>query len=243
MALDIDQLLADGSQAKVSLGLKGGGGTVAKWESWISEDLGVSVSTNYSALFEDTLDTAQEALNKVQLLASGTGLLEKARELGASFESARTPANLTYTWTSSERPSFTANLVFITTRDDPSNMAGQGNPQEKAVSLAALCLPGLPEGAGTGSLYQRPAGYQPDLLQSLVRSPAGTFTLSIGDWFEAPGLVLMSAEVSVSQQRMSNGWPLYAEVAATLEPYRMVSDAELASYFKINPVSIPSRRQ
>ena len=231
--LDIEKLL-ENPAARVTLrhntGEKQEGNT---WKSWIQGGFQVGLSASYTAPFEDMLEGITSLINKQEIL-SGGGISDFAESaLGFDLESARTPSQYTYTWTTSDRPSFSVPLVFITTSLDNTQ---QGNPQAQAVSLAKLCLPGL-EG-GNSPTFTRPAGYTPTnkKTKGIIKQPPGTFTLNIGNWFSASGLVLLSAEIELSQQRMSNGWPLYAEVSVTLEPFRLISAEEFEGYFYIGNV-------
>ena len=223
VSLDIDKLL-ESPQARVQLSH---GSRQRPWVSWMRSDMSVSVSADYDAPFESMLEGLTASVGKADILTQG-GLAEWAESIGTKIDTARTPAAFANTWTSSERPVFSADLVFLSTKSID-------RPQDEAIALAAMCLPGITSGAAP--TFTRPAGYRAGAVSGRYgeRSPPGTFTLSLGNWFSAPGLILTQAEVTLSQQRMANGQPLYAEVSATLEPWRMISDEEFTQFFIIGP--------
>ena len=218
-ALDIENLI-NHPHASVRLALQGGSRT---WRSWLSGDFDMGTAATYSSPFEDMLEGLTENLGKVDVLSEGK--LSEATD--SFFETARIPKNLTHTWVSSERPTFDVTMAFVTLGES------QPNPQEEVTSLAALALPGIGGGGrGTaGATFTRPAGYRPEQNAS----PPGTFTLKIGEWFEAKGLVLTAVQITLSQQRVIlNGGtrPLYAEAQVSLEPFRMISADEFQEYFR-----------
>lgn len=229
--LDIDALRRN-QQARVRLTLQSSVGYgKTEWISFVQDDFQVGVSADFSAPFEDFLESTSQLIGKVDVATKGK-LAEVAESLGANIESARTRENTTYTWISSERPSFSVPLVFLAT--DPRQ-----TPQYEAVSLAKLCMPRIQEDSANPTLL-RPAGYRSG-GQGSGNAPDGTFTLEIGNWFEASGLVLRDAQLSLSAQRTANGQPLYAEVQATLEPYRLVSEQEFEQYFRIGALRAARR--
>lgn len=56
--------------------------------------------------------------------------------------------------------------------------------------------------------------------------------LSIGNWFEASGLLCTSVNPSLSTITDDNGKPLFVKVDFTFESYRKLTAEELASFFK-----------
>lgn len=228
ISLDIEELL-NNPHASIRIKHYQRSGRFTEWRSWIQEDFQISLASNYSAPFEDMLESATQRIGQGDIITQG-GFTEFFEEnFNLNIESGRTPQAFTYTWSSSERPSFSVPMVFVTTSIDNNP---QGNPQAAAARLAALCLPGLED-----ATFTRPGGYTPGPKGSGAdRSPGGTFSLEIGTWFRAPGLVLLSADMTVSQQRMSNGWPLYAEVTANFEPYRLISEEEFLNFFTVSGV-------
>lgn len=197
-----------------------------QWESWVQEDFQVGVSADFSAPFEDFLEDYSRNIGQAKVLgamASDTNVPFADKLQSINIDSARTTQMVTYTWVASDRPSFNATLVFISaSRSDV--------PQYEVVSLAKLTQPRV-EGVDT---MQAPAGYRAGgRRRGGTGAPDGTFTLEIGNWFEASGLVLRDAQMVISPQRMSNSQPLYAEVAVTLEPYRLIDEREFESYFRI----------
>ena len=186
--------------------------------SWITGDFQINLSAAYTAPFEDVLETAQEWIGKATIIGGEVELADTVRE---RLESARTRENTTYTWSNSDRPSFSVPLTFISVGDND-------RPQDLAMSLGALTQPGI-RGNGTNPTLQPPAGYR----ASLQDGTRGTFDLELGNWFKASELVLVDAPVTLSAQRMENNQPLYATVDVTLEPYRTISEEELLGYFMV----------
>jgi len=56
--------------------------------------------------------------------------------------------------------------------------------------------------------------------------------LSIGDWFEASGLLCTSANPTLSTITDDMGVPLFVKVDFTFQPYRKLTAEEFASFFK-----------
>ena len=215
------------------------------WESFISDDLAIAVSSDYSAPYEELGGNARNTWNKWTSAATQTaGSLgnaigwESLGEQTAGVAAKTSLRNYTQTilhWNSSERPTFSVNMQFPTWRP------GQNN-ERKAVELSSMPLPGI-TGFGSATVsMSRPAGYHG--IETGVTglgafragnynkvSVLGTWSLAIGDWFHARNLILTNTSLTESKIRTSDG-PLYITVQCELTPYKMVSWSEYMGWWK-----------
>lgn len=86
-------------------------------------------------------------------------------------------------------------------------------------AVAAPCYYGLKPDSNSSE-----AAYKP--------KPGTTYTLRIGNWFEAPQLLLDKMQVGFSREIAPNGKPLVMKLDATFRPYRNITYPEFAEYFK-----------
>jgi len=182
------------------------------FKSFISEDLSLSASATYSSPFEDYLAQKQDSLSK---LTSAISL--------AGWQLPKVPmkviGNSAMNWQSSERPTFSVPMTFITTDD-------QSNTQQKATALASYCYP-RSSGKELSDFINPPGGFM------ITDSGAtGLWVLEIGDWFRATDLILTASPPTFSKERTPYG-PVWATVACQLAPFLAPTEEVFLGYFKV----------
>ena len=80
---------------------------------------------------------------------------------------------------------------------------------------------------GLGTM-KAPFGYQ----RSLTKLQAGGCTLAIGTWFRASQLIIKSVAPTFSREIISNGTPLYVNIAVTLSVFRSPSSEDVMGWFR-----------
>lgn len=76
-------------------------------------------------------------------------------------------------------------------------------------------------------------GLQQDSSSVFVPKPNTTYTLRVGNWFEAPRLLVDSVTPSFSKEVVRSGNPLLMTINLVLRPYRKITFEEFSGYFKI----------
>ena len=201
------------------------------WTSYITDDLVLSMSSDYSSPWADYAAGATEKWNQISsLIAQGPEVLRNS-DLVKNFlgVSIKTYAQSVMLWTNSERPSFQIPMHFVTWRDNQ-------NVTQVATELASMTLPGI-SSEDNESVMTKPGGYTIEAdsnLSTFSRADKvkGTWALNIGGWFTARNLVLESTNLTMSKERTTVGEPLFATVECQLTPYRMVSYDEFLGWFK-----------
>ncbi|QJT71154.1 hypothetical protein GR11A_00117 [Vibrio phage vB_VcorM_GR11A] len=166
----------------------------------------------YSNPFEDYLTDKSEKLNQ------GTAVFNSL--FGANIEQTQLKSRLNSIslWTGTSRPTFDIPITLIRhrTADQPITAITS--------ELQSYLFP-IADG-GLESTLAAPGGYK--IIEGGKAS--GTWTLSIGNWFRATGLILRAAPFPHSQVITVDDTPMFAKGRVTLEPYRMISSAEFRQY-------------
>ena len=227
-AVDAKVVLVHDLPAKENLGR-----TLSTWTSYVTDDLVLSSTAEYSSPLADLASQATETANTWQAVVgmitsrfgvSDTGAVEKIVS-----SSVRSYAQSIMVWGNSERPTFSVPMHFVTWRKDHT---GNRGVTRRATELASMPLPGISSSVGD-SIMSKPAGYTLEGVASGgTERVKGTWSLAIGTWFFARNLVMMSANLTMSKERTNTGEPLYATVECELVPYKMVSYLDYLGWFK-----------
>ena len=196
------------------------------WRSYISDDVNISSEASYTSPWAEVGAQTQETISKYQTAWAGVMSFLGGSESKFSGVSIQTYAQSIMHWTSSERPTFSINMQFVTWREDQKTL-------DDAISLASMPLPGIYEGA----TMTRPGGYvgfseDAEGNVSAAKNVKGTWALKIGTWLEARNLILTQANLVLSKERTTTGEPLYATVECSLIPYQMTSYDDFLGWFK-----------
>lgn len=153
------------------------------------------------------------------LLGTGTMI---ANQFGAQMENFTTlsrPAT-NRRWTSSDPVQFPVNFMLIAYRE------GMDIRQQAAALFRCVYPNGsVSEAAGFDVAMKAPMDYRYDIGQAY-----NTISLKVGQWFEADELLMDDVMVEFSKEVIRNGSPLYANVSATLSPWRMVYADDIVGY-------------
>lgn len=144
----------------------------------------------------------------------------------------------------SQKPTFGFNIMLVSL-----------NPTDNIISDAMDLLKGCyPKSAKMG-LLEAPYGYlsgwtggndnteedQDDGTKTAPLSSAkGTWDIQVGRWFRCPNLVMNSCNLNFSQQCVPTGQPLYIEAQLVFEAWRLITAAEVNSYFNTSMMYINS---
>ena len=139
-------------------------------------------------------------------------------------------------WSGATKPSFAFNIMFV-------KLNPRVNLLNDVTTLLKGCLPA--DSSGDGILkgtMEAPYGYQTGITgdnpttgddgsYAALNDKKGTWTVQVGRWFRARGLVMNSATANFSQQVAPDGDPLFAEVQVTFETWRQIKAGELEDFF------------
>lgn len=193
----------------------------------ITAPLSISAASRYTNVLESQ---AQESLSdKISggLGAAGAALsVMGAGNLAGSIPSftLRTAEQSADTYQTSERPSFTVELIFVALRSN----------DDVRIPVSKLYKATMPTFSkqGAANFLQAPLGYQ-----SKGMSAQGTCAVRVGTWFQATWQLIKNVSFTFSREVTVNGYPLYASGSITFEPYRMISVDELLGYMLLNRAS------
>lgn len=228
------------------------------FSSFITENLSISGSAQFTDPFSDAFMDKMSGFNKtMDALTASSGALTGGNGINAAaFRQQKTLGQTMSQYQSSDRPVFNIPMVFITTR------AGQ-RLDLKAVELASLVYPelqseqaedkqtaagnasGQPQGTSVSSSGKNRLAEQfiPPCNYRWTDSgyPAGTWMLEIGRWFRATDLVLTSATLEMSKQRVAQtGEALFSLVNCQLQPAYATTASQFMRYFRIPSIRLTS---
>lgn len=176
----------------------------------VSDTFDISASANYEAMFQR---------NAIQdLVASKSRAIGEAMKYGEKLLGVRaeTIEQTRLTWSGTERPTFSLELLFVTIKADD-------DPREKVTMLLEGCFPS--EGKTPGMLS---APWSFGLLKG---TEGGKMTVKIGNWFQAPNQVLTNASFQLSRETVETGVPLYAQGNIQFKPFEQLLAKQVKSYF------------
>lgn len=123
-------------------------------------------------------------------------------------------------WGSSGAPQFSIDLLFYN-----SNAEDKDGLLEIYKRIKSGSLP-----SKNGVFFNAPLGYRFKSKNGLGAD--GTISLSIGKWFLATGLVMISENFTFANKMNSKGHPIYATAQMTFEPYKQITLEEFKGYIR-----------
>ena len=100
--------------------------------------------------------------------------------------------------------------------------------------MAAMLEKGI-EQAGVAAPMNYGLGVSDNSKSAIfIPKPGTTFTLNIGNWFEANNLLMNVGSMNFSKETTRNGSPLLMKISLEFRPYRNISFKEFANFFKLN---------
>ncbi|QJT70938.1 hypothetical protein GR7B_00140 [Vibrio phage vB_VcorM_GR7B] len=208
-AFDLESLKEDPNKQVI---LTNGSLTVT---GYLEQDFEVGGSAVYDNPFEQFLDDKSAKLQQAAAIGNQFGMTDMS-----SFQ-LKSRLNTISLWTGSERPTF--NIPFTLVRKRATDQ-----PVTAVTSQLTSYLYPIAE-SGLEGLLSAPGGY----ATAEGGSATGTWTLKIGRWFRATGLILLNASFTHSKAVTTDDSPLYATGTVSMQPYRMISASEFRNYFLI----------
>lgn len=192
-------------------------------------EFGFSSKANYSSPFyNETIAKVTGMVNQISTQLQG--FFGDMKIPNISLTSIRQTIK---TWTMTDNPVFACSLLFICTEDD----------QDVRVPVAMLQRAIYPKFQSIESIGSIGSGLYltaPNNYQLLSSNQAGDFgitatglcVLNIGTWFMARNLLLTGVDPKFSEQKNINGYPMWALVAVSFEPFRMMDLDEVITLYK-----------
>jgi len=167
----------------------------------IDETFSITGSNNWESPFDIEEQLSGRAATSVKVTKRVLGL---GKHQSASVLS----------WVGSQKPDFKLGMVFTAIRESE-------DPRIQVNKLMRAVYP-----TGSAGFMKAPLGYK------LVKSKGtGLFAVSIGSWFKALSMVMLSVEFNLSKETIETGVPLYAEGSITFTPYQAIYANDMAEYF------------
>lgn len=204
---------------------------------------GMNTQFKNLGLVESSLKTINKTLSSKlpNLLKIGGNALDIAKNAVGigSFV-----ADTIQTWSGNNNPSISLDVYFVQTQEGDSNYVM--NDYAKLVNGIFPNKLGFSHGVDKGliqnvdlSVFTAPYGYTPLNLFSKVgeknisyqNNASATTTITIGNWFNAGGLLLTSANPTISEELNSEGKPIYIKVTCNYKPYKGLSAKEFLEWF------------
>jgi hypothetical protein len=209
--------------------------------AFATEDLSYGIAARYNTPFDDLSFSASFGKSgSAKNFSFNQGLVEKYLQggtallnmLGAGIPQVQMKSVLqtVATYNGTDPITITLNLMFVTL-DPEDNILDA----VKALQLAAAPKGATTSGAASLAGIQAPLGYTVGLNSSKTLPAAtGTIALSMGGWFQTPPVWLAtSVNPTISHIQTKQGKPLYANVAITLQTFRIMFAEELNDWFKV----------
>jgi hypothetical protein len=139
------------------------------------------------------------------------------------------------TWQGSKSSALNLETTFVCLKaGDPKE-----DVTERVNTLMRAVYPELNE-SSNGIFFKPPMGYSTKVVNGKSNSPlsgrsvatnSGKVSLTIGNWFHAPQLVIEDVQFSYSREMNRLGKPVYAIGSVALRPYRTVTYEEFRKWF------------
>lgn len=168
---------------------------------------------------EDQLGMVSSFLEKVNFASAVKGMVGGKGSISNVASTARSQTIAFYSGT--KKPSFTLDVVFITTDSKHQNTT-------TAVTNIMQCVYPLLKGTNK-EIMQAPFGYTPTVQAG--KEAKGTLTIGVGNWFKARKVIMTDASFTFSKEVTKTGTPLMATGSITFEPFRAIGWDELVEYF------------
>ena len=181
-------------------------------KGFLRNDFNFTITSRYQSAFDQgALGDISGAVNAGTSVANGA--------LGTNIQNMQgkcldlTVAN----WLGTDKPTFSITMLFVSYK-----------PEINVINEVKKLMKGvLPfKGMGNWSL-NAPLKYAP----KGAAGASGCWTVRIGNWFVGPFMIMTSVAPTYSKEVVKDGQPLYADVAVTFEPYRLIDAKEFLSCF------------
>lgn len=212
---------------RIVLGVGAGGKGLGTVKGYLRQEFAVGSTADYSSPFESsTMDNAQNIITSVASavdMTTGSNL--------SSFRLSNILGSVAI-WRSTKKPQFQISMVFVAIRPD-DDVTKNIRLLMRAIypSAKGLLLEG-PLGYAVPQVNIKGATKGKGATPSLA-SAKGTSVISIGKWFSAPGQLITNVNFSLSKEVTSAGRPLYATAEVSFEPWRILVQDEINSFFRI----------
>ena len=211
--IDLDSLITANPRAEI---LIAGDGVNVK--AFIISELKISGGNSYNnPLSSNQQESIDKTAGAAQALIGSAAAKFGYTDL-PSF-SLRTVGQSVNTWTGSERPVFSIDVLFVALRADDDVML-------PVKALYKAVFPTFSD-EGNGSVIIPPMKYLPQ-----GKTARGTVAVKIGTWFQATNLLIKSVSFTFSKETLPTGKLLYASGSINFEPYRVLSYDEINGWFK-----------
>lgn len=193
---------------------------------FMTNELVFAGGSNYNNPFE-----SQKVQGSIQAADNlNRAMQETARALGIGTESLpninlRNISATVANWVSSEKPRFNISFMLIATRAAHDVRADYRRLLDTVYPIFT--------GIGAGTTLNTPLNYESVLGSNGEIRVRNTIAVSLGRWFRATGQVMKTVSATFSNEVTSSGYPLYAKVDCTFEPFRMISASEAKGYINV----------
>lgn len=204
-------------------------------KGFLTNSLSWSSSNTWEGLHQgfSSVKGMEDSLSKIETLAGQFGVGEAAKEnsgVGGGQHAIQGITESIARYTGSQKPTFSFNMFLV-------NLT----PQSDIITPIKILLKGcFPRTAAAGTM-EAPYGYvtgitggntDDDSLSGQSKDTAkNVWAVQVGKWFRCDKLILDSCNVNFSQQCTPMGQPLFAEVQLVFETWRLITAAEVDSFF------------
>lgn len=191
-------------------------GPALRVQGFIMSEFRIAVGNSYtSPLQSQAQDAIAQSVEAAKAIASNFFATDKIFSW-----TPRTVEQSVYTWAGSDRPKFTIGLLFIAMENGDDVRASYRN-------LLNAVVPSFVVEGGKATFINPPLSYLPQG----GRSARGMVSVAIGKWFKGDFLLITHVDGTMSKETLPSGLPLYCQVSATFETYRIVSAQEMQQWF------------
>ena len=184
--------------------------TAGTYEGFVQEEFSIGGQAQYSNPFSAGMGDKGVMANAMgsEISAATGGLVDMPTI------SLKTKEQTRHQWTNSDRPSIPINITLVRYSMSQPSVTSIAKNITKTV---------YPKGTG---LLQPPGGYE-------ASSGSGTWAIKVGEYFKADKLLLLTFNTSYSQQKVSDGSPLFCNLSLTFEPYMVINEDDYLGYFTV----------
>ncbi|HEC63781.1 MAG TPA: hypothetical protein ENI23_00640 [bacterium] len=120
-------------------------------------------------------------------------------------------------WVGSGKPQFQIPMLFLATKES----------DDVRVSVARIMDATYPTRSSIVTL-RAPLGYA--VNPRTAAALRGTLAVRVGNYFRATRMLIIEQSFKLSKEPIRSGAPLYAEGSITIEPYRLLTAAEIKAF-------------
>lgn len=210
--LDLEQLMNNpNAKIRIALPSGAGGGVVS---GFTQENFSIAGAASFEGKQVGQFDQFDKVGNLGSMIYNSAtgGSIENFTTLSRPATNRR--------WTSSDPVQFPVNFTIVAYRENI-------DVRQDAARLFRCVYPNgsVEEILGFDVAMRAPMGYN-----YTINTATNTISLSIGQWFEADGLLMDDVMVEFSKEVIASGAPLYANVSVTLSPWRMSYADDIEGY-------------